>query len=190
MPEPPSDKMLVDRVIAKRDEEAFRTLYRRHTPYLFQLVSRLQARSEAEAEDIVQETWIRAGDAFVRFRWDSTLRTWLSSIALNLTRDWLRRNGKREAVEFRPEARAVPPTAIPERVDLERAIASLPDGYRAVLVLHDIEGFTHVEIGERLGIEPVSSRTQLCRARGALRSALASAAPAAGTRAAREPPEA
>lgn len=189
MTEPPSDRMLVDRVITHRDEDAFRALYRRHTPYLFQFVLRLQARSDADAEDIVQETWIRAADAFERFRWSSTLRTWLASIALNLTRDWLRRNGKRDTVEFRPDSRAVPPTSIPERVDLERAIAGLPDGYRTVLVLHDIEGFTHIEIGERLGIEPVSSRTQLSRARSALRSVLASAAPAAGTRTARETPE-
>lgn len=180
MTEPVSDRTLVDRVIRHRDETAFRTLYRRHTPYLFQFVLRVQARSEADAEDIVQETWIRAATGFERFRWDSTLRTWLGSIALNLTRDWLRRHGHREPVELEDERRAAAPTSVPERLDLERAIARLPDGYRTVLVLHDIEGFTHVEIGERLGIEAVSSRTQLSRARGALRTMLASADRTAG----------
>lgn len=189
MTDPPSDRALVDRVIAERDEGAFRALYRRHTPYLFQLVLRLQAGSAADAEDVVQETWIRAATAFGRFRWDSTLRTWLGSIAINVTRDWLRRRGRRETVELRPDLHAAPPTSVPERVDLERAIAELPDGCRTVLVLHDIEGFTHVEIGRRLGIEPVSSRTQLCRARRALRSVLAGAAPAAPMRATRETPE-
>lgn len=172
-----SDRELVHRVVDYGDEDAFRRLYRRHTPYLLQFVLRIQARSEADAEDIVQETWVRAASGFERFRWESTLRTWLGAIALNLTRNWLRDNARR-LPNLHHYARAASPSPIPERLDLERAIAQLPDGYRLVLVLHDIEGFKHAEIAERLGIQPVTSRTQLYKARGALRDMLASAASA------------
>lgn len=172
MAESISDRELVDRVERYGDEDAFRRLYRRHTPYLLRFVFRLQARSETEAEDIVQETWVRAATTFDRFRWDSTLRTWLGAIALHLTRDALRRSGRDATGPGTPNP-AVPPPSVLERLDLERAIAQLADGYRTVFVLHDVEGFTHVEIAERLGIEPVSSRTQLSRARAALRAILA-----------------
>lgn len=178
-----NDRELVRRVVDHGAEDAFRDLYDRYTPYLLQFVLRLQARSEMEAEDVVQETWVRAVERFATFRWDSTLRTWLGAIALNLTRESLRKRARRR--RRLDEARAVGvrvarPASIAERVDLERAIARLPDGYRVVLVLHDIEGFRHSEIAERLGIAAVSSRTQLHRARAALRAMLvpASAGPA------------
>lgn len=66
------------------------------------------------------------------------------------------------------------------RIDLERAVAALPDRYREVLILHDVEGYTHLEIAELLGIEPGTSKSQLSRARGALRKRLADSAPRTG----------
>lgn len=74
---------------------------------------------------------------------------------------------------------ARPPSRVPDRIDLERAIATLPPGYRTVLVLHDVEGFTHEEIGERLQIAVGTSRSQLFHARRAVRRALSEASEAA-----------
>ncbi len=172
-----SDRVLAERVMEEGDEVAFRTLYRRHTPYLLQFILRVMGGSELDAEDVVQETWMRAVRALPRFRWESELRSWLGGIALNRARDRMRKAGRELSDEGRIEV-ATPPASISERIDLERAIARLPDGYRTVLVLHDVEGFTHVEIGERLGIAAVSSRSQLSRARNALRVALSPAAAA------------
>lgn len=170
-----SDRALAHRVVAEGDEEAFRALYRRHTPHVYQLVLRFLGGSEQEAEDVVQDTWVRTVEALPGFRWEAKLSTWIIGIALNRAREELRRNGKRRAREvggaaaFEPIS---PPAAVPERVDLERAIRGLPDGYRSVLVLHDVEGFTHEEIGRRLEITVGTSRSQLFHARRAVRKAL------------------
>jgi RNA polymerase sigma-70 factor (ECF subfamily) len=75
-----------------------------------------------------------------------------------------------EGHEREPEPPEVSPLDV---IALERAVADLPDGYRAVLVLHDVEGFTHEEIGEVLGIVPGTSKSQLARARAAVRRSLA-----------------
>jgi len=170
-----SDRELAERVVRDGDEVAFRTLYRRHTPYLLQFTLRVVGGERADAEDVVQEAWIRAMSSLDGFRWESAFRTWISGIALNRARDRLRKKG-REVQPEEPIERSRAPASVPDRIDLERAIAELPDGYRLVLVLHDVEGYTHAEIGERLGIEPVSSRSQLSRARSRLRALLTPAA--------------
>jgi RNA polymerase sigma-70 factor (ECF subfamily) len=170
---PGDDRMLAEAVLRRGDESAFRELYRRHTPALYQLALRMLAGSDADAQDVIQETWIRATTRLGGFRWESSFRTWLIGIGLNRVRELLRRRGRRPMVELdelnAPVAR---PTQDGDRVDLERAIAMLPDGSRAVLVLHDIEGFTHEEIGRRLGIATGTSKSQLFQARRALRARL------------------
>ena len=168
------DRRLAERVLAG-DEAAFRGLYRRHTPRLFQLALRLLAGDEAEAEDVVQDTWIKAVERLDGFRWESELGTWLHAIALNVSREALRRRGNRREVEWpegeEPAAAAAPETIEP--VDLEAAIAALPAGYRTVFVLHDVEGHTHEAIAEELGVTPGTTKSQLFRARRAVRARLA-----------------
>ena len=168
------DRRLAERVLAG-DEAAFRRLYGRHTPRLLQLALRLLAGDEAEAEDVVQDTWIKAVERLDGFRWEAELGTWLHAIAVNVTREALRRRGTRREVEWpegeEPAAAAAPETIEP--VDLEAAIAALPAGYRTVFVLHDVEGHTHEAIAEELGVTPGTTKSQLFRARRAVRARLA-----------------
>lgn len=166
-----SDRELARRVVRDGDEAAFRALYRRHTPTLYPFVLRVLGGSAEEAEDVLQDTWLRAVRALPRFRWASSFRTWLTGIGLNRAREVLRHRAR---AARSPEGFEVPvaPPRTGERLDLERAIARLPDGYRTVLLLHDVEGFTHPEISERLDIAVGTSRSQLHHARRTLRSLL------------------
>jgi RNA polymerase sigma-70 factor (ECF subfamily) len=169
MTEAADERSLAERFCRERDEEAFRSLYRLHTPALYRLARRLLCDASA-AEDAVQETWLRAAQALPRFRWESRLSTWLGGIALNACREARRERGGGAAAAPEPTAR--PPRE--ERLDLERALARVADGYREVLVLHDVLGHTHAEIGELLGIDAGTSKSQLSRARRAVREALSS----------------
>jgi len=167
-----SDRELAEALQLSGDEKAFRELYRRHTPRLYQFVLRLLGGVEIDAEDIVQEAWIRAAQRLGEFRWESSFSTWLTGIGLNLCRDlWRKRNGRELDWEMAEEPTASSPLN-EERVDLERAIGLLPNGYRAVLILHDVEGCTHQQIGQRLGIAVGTSKSQLSCARKAMRELL------------------
>jgi RNA polymerase sigma-70 factor (ECF subfamily) len=166
------DQKLAEALVRAGDERAFRELYRRHTPRLYQVVLRLVSGA-AEAEDVVQETWIRAAERLGDFRWESQFSTWLTGIGLNLCRDRIRRSNRRAQLRAGEVAvTAVQPRRADEHIDLERAIAALPAGYREVLILHDVEGLTHGEIGERLGIAEGTSKSQLFFARKAMRRLL------------------
>lgn len=167
----PSDETLVERVLADGDQAAFRILYRRHTTPVYRFVLRMVDHDELEAEELVQEAWYRAAAALEGFEWRSRFRTWLFSIAHNCVRERFRRNGRHAAED--PEDHQVVLVAEPlHGIDLERAIESLADGYRTVLLLHDVEGFTHAEIAEILEIAEGTSRSQLVRARRAVRRML------------------
>jgi len=173
----PDDRQLADAVVQGGDERAFRSLYRRYTPMLYPFVLRVLGGSVADAEDVVQETWVRAVKQLGKFRWESSLRTWLTAIALNLSREVLRKRGRDRTEELTPD-HVLParPGRVHERLDLESAIARLPSGYRTVLVLHDIEGFTHEEISQQLGVAVGTSKSQLFDARRAMRALLQPAA--------------
>lgn len=125
--------------------------------------------SEQEAADVVQDAWVRATSTLSRFAWRSSLRTWLTAIVLNCCREQWSARGETLSVPEDTPATGPDPDL---RLDLEQALTSLAPGYRAVVVLHDIEGFTHEEIAARLGIEPGTSKSQLSRARRALRERL------------------
>jgi RNA polymerase sigma-70 factor (ECF subfamily) len=177
-----SDRQLADALVQRRDERAFRELYRRHTPRLYQLVLRMLGGRPADAEDAVQETWIRAAESLNGFRWEAAFPTWLCGIGINVARDALRRKMRDRAVVHEDaspweDAFQLPvrPAADGDRIDLERAIALLPEGYRAVLVLHDVEGMKHEEIGQLLGISAGTSKSQLHWARKSIRNRLAPA---------------
>lgn len=172
----PTDRELATRVL-EGDEAAFRTLYRRHTPRLWPVVLRLLGGSaaRAEAEDAVQETWIRAIRALDGFRWESAFSTWLTGIGLNCARELLRKRKRRNETSTDGLLELLEGGSPPDterRLDLEEAIAELPDGYRTVLVLHDLEGYTHPEIADRMGIAVGTSRSQLYHARRAVRQLL------------------
>ena len=167
---PSRDLALVERFLAGRDEDAFCDLYRAHTPYLWAFALRLAGGGASAAEELVQECWTRAVERLDRFRGASALRSWLGGILLNCWREgrrelrWLGEvDGERAA------GRAAPPATGPLRLDVESALGRLPDGSRAVLLLHDLEGLTHEEIGERLGIAAGTSKSRLFAARRGLR---------------------
>lgn len=169
VPHPGSDQALVERFLADRDEAAFRALYRAHTSYLWAFALRLTGGGVDVAEELVQECWVRAVERLDRFRGTAALRSWLGGILLNCWRE-----GRRELRWLADEDpgfiddRAVPPADGETRLDVEAALATLPDGSRAVVLLHDFEGRTHEEIGERLGIAAGTSKSRLHAARRAL----------------------
>jgi RNA polymerase sigma-70 factor, ECF subfamily len=158
------------------DEEAFEALYRSHVAKVFALALRLTG-DRGQAAELVQDTFVRAWEALPRFRGDSALGTWLHRIAVNVLLESRRAEGRRlkrvvlaeEPAEMeRPSSEATPG----DRMDLEHAIAGLPEGARVVFVLHDVEGYEHGEIGKMTGIAEGTSKAQLFRARRLLRKAL------------------
>jgi RNA polymerase sigma factor (sigma-70 family) len=171
------DHTLVAAIVTHGDEAAFRTLFRRHSPSLYALARRFMGGAAADAEDAVQETWIRACRRLDSFRWDSALKTWLAGILVNRCRE-LRRNAAPSREASARDDLAITPVDEVLRVDLERAIGGLPEGYRNVVVLHDVEGYTHEDIARLLDIDAGTSKSQLSRARRALRVALSLERPA------------
>jgi len=174
------DRRLVDAVARRGDARAFRTLYERHTPAMYGLALRLSAGAGADAEDVVHDAWIRAVERLDSFEWRSALRSWLCGFVVHRWREIRRARGREAGVAdpaaggspYEPSASDARLNATADRVDLERAVRRLADGYREVLVLHDIHGFNHEEIGALLGIEAGTSKSQLSRARHRLRQSL------------------
>lgn len=174
-----ADGELVRRYLASRDEGAFRALYRAHTPYLYALASRLLGGRGAEVDEVIQESWVRAAARLVTFDGRSALRTWLGGLVVNCCREQRRRAAARP-VDDLPAELPARPGAGPDgvRVDLERALGALPADLRQVLVLFDLEGYTHEEIHGLLGIAAGTSKSRLFAARRALRNLLAAGAAA------------
>jgi RNA polymerase sigma-70 factor (ECF subfamily) len=173
-PEEDDDRQLVERVITRRDERAFGALYDRHTTYLYRLALRLTAGDELEANDLVHDAWVRAAQRLATFQWKSQLRTWLAGFVINVARERARASPDDIQIDV-GIAESETSVGAFERVDLERALSALAPGFRQVLVLHDVEGYTHEEIGQLLGIEPGTSKSQLSRARAAMRRLLGDA---------------
>ena len=170
-----AERALVAAFLTARDDRSFHALYRRVTPYVYQFVLRLVGNIEADAVDVLQDVWVRAIRRLPDFRWESSLHTWMSGIAVNRCRELYKEREKRKGSLSMGEIEVASPVdPLPMKLDLEAAIAQLPNGYRLVLVLHDVEGYTHEEIAIRLGIEPGSSKSQLSRARRTLRRLLKS----------------
>ena len=153
--------------LRRGEEAAFRELYRLHTPRLFAVALRLLSR-RADAEDAVQEAWLRAVRGVGGFRGESAFATWLTGIVIRCSLEGLRKRGPAHPGGAEASINPAPHLTL----DLERAVAALPDGYRAVLILHDVEGLTHDEIAGLLEIEPGTSKSQLFHARRALRARL------------------
>ena len=162
------------------DNAAIATLYRQHAPRVYTLLRRL-AGNDAEAEDWAQEAWVRAIRGLGSFRGESGFGTWLHRIAANCALSGRRRWHRKESHEA-PLPEDVPGGAPRSRalltIRLERALTRVPEGMRRVLVLHDVEGYTHEEIGEMLGIAPGTCKSQLFKARARMRELLGSRASA------------
>jgi RNA polymerase sigma-70 factor (ECF subfamily) len=159
------DRELAERVVDDGDEGAFRALYDRHTPRLLRFAFRLLGGSDLHsAEDVVQETWIRAARGLQSFQWRSRFDVWLQGVALNVAREVLRR--RRDHLPLLSETDSpTRPQDTAGRVDLDRALGRLSDRCRAVLVLHDFEGYTHQEIAGLLGIAVGTAKSHLHDAR-------------------------
>jgi len=156
--------------VSRRDENSFLQLYRAHTPALFRMAWRLGGLQAPDVEDVIQETWLRAARSLGQFRFQSTLRTWLTGVLINCMHEARRRT--KEIAEDSPSEPVAPSRSTGLQVDIERAVASLPAGMREVFVLFDVEGFTHEEIAGVLNIHAGTSKSQLFAARRKLRNAL------------------
>jgi len=158
------------------DQKAFRDLYQQLAGRVYALCLRLTGDAGA-AEERTQDVFVRAWDKLRSFRGESLFSSWLHRLAVNVVMNERRTTIRRE--------QRVTPVAAPEvlergkgeptvglSIDLERAIAALPEGAREVFVLYDIEGYSHAEIGEMTGIAEGTSKAQLFRARQLLREKL------------------
>lgn len=162
---------------ASGDMRAFEALYRRHVGRIHGAIWRLCGGVEARAQELTQEAFVRAWQKLDSFRHESAFGTWLYRLSMNVALMDLRGRAGNEDQELGIESDEI--FAAPERamtrdtrIDLERLIGQLPPRARAVLVLHDIEGWKHEEIANELGMAVGSSKAQLHRARGLLRRAL------------------
>lgn len=184
--ESPAESRRLDADLVSRcrrgESEAFEELYQRYSGRLFGLACRMAA-SKSDAEDLLQEIFLLAYRKLSTFKGESALSTWLYRLAMNQCLDHRRSRAGRNAsatdsLDTQPGAeRALghhaPGDMMPTRLDLERAIATLPDGCREVFLLHDVEGLEHREIGDILGIAEGTSKSQVHKARLRIRAYLA-----------------
>jgi RNA polymerase sigma-70 factor (ECF subfamily) len=158
------------------DPSAFRALYDAHVGRVHALCLRL-AGDGALAEELTQDVFVRAWDQLGTFRGESTFSTWLHRVAVNEVMGRFRSRGRRGRHESAEDLELLdpPPGSGAEAgrsMDLDQAIAGLPDGARRVFVLHDVEGYQHEEIAQMTGIAAGTSKAQLHRARRLLRERL------------------
>lgn len=159
---------------ASGDAHAFERLYRAHVGRIHSLVRRMM--SDDDADEVAQDVFVRAWQKLGTFRGEAAFGTWLHRLAVNVILGRREQRGIRHRREIEgdlvlegvPGRRTAPETTL----DMESAIARLPDGARQVFVLHDVEGYRHEEIAGMLGLAIGTSKSQLHRARMALRAHL------------------
>jgi len=159
---------------------AFEEVYRGHSRRLYGVALRMLG-NPADAEDMLQEIFLAAHRKLDSFRGESALGTWLYRLAVNLCLDYLRsRTGRSINMTDALDDEPVLPDAgsrgladrVVTRMDLERALAQLPEGCRTAFVLHDVQGLEHREVGEIMGIAEGTSKSQVHKARMRLRTLL------------------
>jgi RNA polymerase sigma-70 factor (ECF subfamily) len=153
---------------------AFEQLYQRAGGRIFALCLRMSG-DRARAAELTHEAFVRAWERLAQYRGESAFTTWMHRLAVNLVLERLRSDRRREArvtlVDDEATDHAVQAAFDPaasdilDRVDLERAVAALPPNARQVFVLHDVEGYRHEEIAERMHLAPGTVRAHLHRAR-------------------------
>ncbi len=171
------DHILVQRFIERRDETSFCSLYRLYTPRIFGLAVRLTG-CKNDAEELTQEAWVRCVRNLDGFGARSKFSTWLSGILINCFRETIRNKARiqqfeNDANQYTAEIINVFPSDWHwDGLDLDNALSQLAPGYREIVVLHDLFGYTHREIAEITGITEGTSKSQLTRGRSILRDLL------------------
>jgi len=169
-------RALIERV-RRDDQSALRALYDTHVDRVYRLTYRLTG-VEHLARELTQDTFVRAFGSIGDFRGDSAFGTWVHTIAVSVTLNELKRRKRDRARHVPLEDALTLPQSAPYsdpilREKLMAAVNDLPEGCRAVFMMHDAEGLTHQEIAAALGVTEGTSKAQLARARGKLRIALA-----------------
>ena len=168
-----ADAALVSRA-QSGDQKAFELLVRSHQEGLYRVVFRY-LKNEADALDVTQRALVKAYKSLDKFRGDAAFSTWLHRLAVNVVLGERRSAQRRELREQRAAGvtEIGPPQAqVDAGVDLDKAIAALPERARMVFVLHAIEGYAHAEIAKVMGSSVGTTKAQLHRARALLREAL------------------
>ena len=168
-------RQLIDRALLG-DPVAERKLYDDHVDRVYRLAFRM-AGDEDLAQEFTQETFVRAFSRLKDFRRESALSTWLHSIAVSVCLNGLRKSKRFRAREVElddaPEASTGEDRNDPVlKRRLHKAIDALSERYKVVFLMHDVEGYTHEEIGEVLSLPSGTSKARLSRARAKLREAL------------------
>lgn len=173
---PPQNEPLIARCLAG-DRHAQETLYRRYTRAMYRVALRITGDS-MEAEDVLQEAFVRAFRSLHSFKGDATFGAWLKRIVINTSINHLKRR-RNEWVGLDPhqvEVAAEEPSttaALPWTMEqIQEAIRELPEGYQQVFCLYLLEGYDHKEIGDILNISEATSKSQYSRARRKLRELL------------------
>lgn len=165
------------------EARAMEMLYHQYKRRVFGMAHRIVGPSDAE--EVAQEAFVRIFRGLTKFRGDSALSTWVYRLTVNASLSYLAKRGRRQEVGDEPLAE-LPAPAPPERdtalaARIEAAMARLPAGYRAILVLHDVEGLSHEECAAILECRVGTCKSQLHKARGKMRELLGAAlAPSAG----------
>ncbi len=175
----PADSSDDAALAANGDRRAFERLYRANVDRIFSVCVRMVG-DRAKAEELTQDAFVRAWEKLGTFRGDSQFSTWLHRLAVNVVLNDRETEGRRrdrhdDAAEDLDtisygDVRPLPVPGL--SLDLEQAIAALPPGAKKVFVLHDVEGYTHEEIAESLGVTAGGCKAQLHRARMILRRML------------------
>jgi RNA polymerase sigma factor (sigma-70 family) len=150
------------------DEAALEALYRAFELPVYNLARRI-CRTTEDAEDVLQETFFEVCRSIGRYREEGSLWGWIRTIAASKALMRLRRNKYRDTDELRDEVVGQPRDQTHLRMDLEAALERLPEVSRAVVWLHDVEGYTHDEIAGMMGKTASFSKSQLARAHTRLR---------------------
>ncbi len=175
-PQQPTDFELAQKSAAG-DTAAFEEIYHRHFRRVYALCLRMMG-NPTEAEDMTQDVFLQLFNKIGMFRGDSAFTTWLHRMTVNQVLMHFRKRSTRSektTEEGETPVQIVQGTANPDkmpvvdRIALERALQQLPNGYRTVFVLHDIEGYEHYEVADMLGIAEGTSKSQLHKARLKLR---------------------
>jgi RNA polymerase sigma-70 factor (ECF subfamily) len=188
VPDDPDSELALARAASAGDERAFERLYSRHSARVFALCLRMSG-SRSRATELTQDVFVQVWRQLGTWRGESALATWIYRLTVNLVLGNARAETRRQRREMSADGEEVDrdhsragnagnaggverAPAVGDAIDLERAIASLPDGARTVFVLHDVEGYRHGEIARMMGTAEGTCRAQLHRARRLLMEAL------------------
>ena len=178
MSEPVSELELVERA-SHGDERAFRSLYDQNVDRIYRLVHRMAGDADL-ARELTQEAFVRVYQKLGQFRGEAAFSTWVHRIAVRVTLNGLRRvarhRDRERAIDDADQLATRQPTREPGLRDrIATAVDALPDIYRTVFLMHDLEGYSHGEIAASLGVAEGTSKARLFRARAHLRHALGDA---------------